>query len=124
MMDIEMLEKKGEATCHKESIVAVERQKDYKIGIGMRINKKEVKKFFVAIQVSLGINEDCSIDIGSLERRVRALRLLDSNGYTLCYGGNGSIYCELKIEREKLQKKVEELQILLSAYLGEEAVDS
>jgi len=124
MMDIDELEKKVEETCHKESIMAVEKNKDYKIGIGLRINKKKENKFFVAIQVSLGFNDDCSVDIGSLEKRVRALRLLDSNGYTLCYGGNGSIYCELKVKRANLEKKVEELQILLSAYLGEVADDN
>ncbi len=124
MIDLTRLEKKTEETCHKESIMAVEKYLGYKIGIGLRINKKKTRRFFVALLVSLGINEDCTIDVNVLNKKVEALRQLDKLGYKLSYGGNGSVYCERMTKKADLEKNISKLQEVLPEYLGCELIDN
>ena len=124
MIDLGRLETKTEESCHKESIMAVEKFQGYKIGIGLRINKRKTKKFFIALLVSLGINEDCTIDVNVLDKKVEALRQLDKLGYKLSYGGNGSVYCERATKKGELEKKISKLQEILPEYLGCELIDN
>ncbi len=124
MMDLAKLEAKTKESCHKESIMAVEKYRGYKIGVGLRINKKNTKRFFIALLVSLGINEDCTIDVDILEKKVEALRQLDKMGYKLSYGGNGSVYCERMTKKGEMEKRISKLQEVLPEYLGCELIDS
>ena len=114
LIKIDDLVKTAKVTGSKESIATLYQEKDYKIGVGVRIRKEEKVDVFTAASISLGFSDDCSVDLEQLTETVVLLRKLRDIGYCLCYIGHGWVYAERATRKKDAKQHVEELLKLLA----------
>jgi hypothetical protein len=113
MIKINDLVKTAKETGSEESVVTVDKKKDYKIGVGIRLRKRNKVEVFTAASIQLGVSDDCSVDLERLTRTVGVLWKFRDLGYCICYCGNGSIYVERETKEDDVKKNVVEMQKLL-----------
>ena len=97
-LDTAALLKEAEASEHKEAYRTLERNPNYRIGVGVRLTPSNLPTFFVEILIYL-CPSFSNADLDALEKSLTCLKELKTRNYTLtCQDGN-CISCEAAVPK-------------------------
>ncbi len=83
-IDIKALAAEAKIAKHKETYQLVEKNQNYRIGIGARADTSNFVSFFVEVIINLS-HESADVDLLLLEKALSCLKKLHRKGYALAY---------------------------------------
>ncbi|MBT0158811.1 AsnC family protein [Candidatus Bathyarchaeota archaeon A05DMB-2] len=111
-IDAAALLKEAEASEHKEAYRTLERNPNYRIGVGVRLIPPNPPNFFVEILIYL-CPSFSNADLDALERSLTCLKELKGRNYALtCQDGN-CISCEASLPKQRLAEEYADVKALM-----------
>jgi hypothetical protein len=111
-IDTGTLLEEAKASEHGEAYRTLERSKNYRIGVGVRLTPPKSPFFFVEVIISLCSSLD-EVDLDAVTKSLACLKKLEDRNYALtCQDGN-YISCELTVTALNLIEEFHETQMLI-----------
>ena len=102
--DIEGLEEQARNSEHDESYYTIERSEHFKVGTGVRVDKKHTTHFMeVIIQLC---SEGCTVDMELLDRKMEVIKEFSNSDYYLKCEDDSSVCCEKEIGKEEFEREL------------------
>lgn len=121
LIDAAALLEKAKTFEHQEAYRTLERNLDYRIGVGVRLTPKS-PSFFVEIMIylcpSLG-----NVDLNALEKSLACLKELKARNYVLTCQDDNCVLCEAAVTASNLINEYVKVKVLLKSsfsYRGSE----
>jgi hypothetical protein len=103
-LDAAALLEEAEASEHKEAYRPLERNANYRIGVGVRLTPPNPPTFFVEILIYM-CPTFSNADLDALEKSLACLKELKARKYSLtCQDGN-CISCEAAVPKQRLAEE-------------------
>jgi hypothetical protein len=99
--DVKALERGARKSQDKESFQVLAKMRNYRIGVGARLDSSGETCFFLEVLVDPCGNRS-SLDLDLMEKSLMVLRELSERGYTLTCEEDGSVSCEKSTAPEKV----------------------
>jgi len=115
-IETEKLKEKAMSDELRESYMTLDRESNYKLGVGVRTDETKSPLFFIEVVVSFGDVGD-ELDIEKQKRRLALLERLKGSDYHLTSEKDNSVVCEKNIEEEKVEHEYKELKKILEQLL-------
>ena len=109
LIDIKVLLEKAKNSEHKESYRVLERSRNYRIGIGARLEPTDQPSFFFEILVYL-CPQSSKFDLQVLEKNLVLLKELQARGYSLSCQDDRCISCETTVPPQNLAAEYENIK--------------
>jgi hypothetical protein len=114
---VKALLEEAKASEHKEAYKALDRNPNYRIGIGVRLTSPSSPSFFVEILIYLCPNLT-EANLMILEKSLTCLKELQARKYVLtCQDGN-CISCETAMPIQNIAKEYATVKSLMETHLG------
>jgi len=111
-VDIQALRKEADSSEHKEAYKVLEKSKNYRIGVGVRLESTNQPSFFLEVLVYLCPNSP-QVDISLLQKNVMFLRELQARGYSLVCQDDNCISCETTVSLQNLASEYETVKMVM-----------
>jgi hypothetical protein len=116
--DIKMLIEEAKASEHREAYRTLDRNLNFRIGIGVRLTPPDAPSFFVEILIYL-CPTFSKADLRVLEKCLACLQELQVRNYSLtCQDGN-CISCEKAVPSKELTEEYTVVKLLIKKYSKE-----
>ncbi len=116
-LDAAALLEEAKASEHKEAYRTLERNRNYRIGVGVRLAPPNPPTFFVEILIYL-CHSFSNADLDALEKSLICLKELKARNYALtCQDGN-CISCEAAVSAPSLVEEYTNVKALMKNSLG------
>jgi hypothetical protein len=106
--------KKQKASEHKEAYRTLDRNQNFRIGIGVRLNSPSAPSFFVEILIFLCPSLSTA-NLEALEKSLTCLKKLQARNYSLIGQDDNCISCETTIPAQNLAEEYAAVKSLLKA---------
>ena len=103
---------------HKEAYKILDRNADYRIGVGARTAPPNHPSFFVEILIYLS-RDDNKADLRILERSLACLKELQARNFKTVFQDDNCISCEAQVSGEKLESEYELTKSLVQSIFSE-----
>jgi hypothetical protein len=110
-LDTKTLLEEAKNAEHKEAYRTLDKNQNYRIGIGVRLTPPNTPSFFIEILLYLCPNTD-NVNLKTLEKHVTCLKTLQTKNYTLTCQDD-SISCEKTTPTQNLTKEYTTIKTLL-----------
>ena len=111
-IDVRSLQEEANKSEDKEAFTVLTRIRDFRVGVGARLESPAKPIFFIEIIASLCA--DCSVvNLNSLENKLLILRKLKERGYVLTCEENEDVSCEHAVPSENLTLEYEAAIIII-----------
>ena len=104
--DAATLLKEAETSEYREAYRAIEKNLNYRIGVGVRLTPPHPPSFFIEILIYLA-PDDGKVDVAVLEKSVSTLRELQARGFKAAFQDDNCISCEAQVSKERLLTECE-----------------
>jgi hypothetical protein len=116
-LNAKVLLEEAKASEHGEAYRTLDKNSNFRIGIGVRLTPSHQPSFFVEILIHLCPNFR-NADLDLLEKSLTCLKELKERNYALtCQDGN-CVSCEATVSAAKLVKEYDKVKALMEASLG------
>ena len=112
LIDIKVLLEKAKNSEHKESYRVLERSRNYRIGIGARLEPPDQPSFFFEILVYL-CPQSSKFDLQVLEKNLVFLKELQAREYSLSCQDDKCITCETTVPPQNLAAEYETIKSII-----------
>ena len=99
---MQALQEAAENSEHKESYLVLAKNRNYRLGVGVRLPSPTQSSFFLEVLVHLCSN-DSQVDLVLLEKKLSLLRELQERKYVLNCQNDSSIFSEITVPAETLE---------------------
>jgi hypothetical protein len=106
--------KKQKASEHKEAYRTLDRNQNFRIGIGVRLNSPSAPSFFVEILIFLCPSLSTA-NLEALEKSLTCLKKLQARNYSLIGQDDNCISCETATPAQNLAEEYAAVKSLLKA---------
>jgi hypothetical protein len=89
-IDTKTLAEEAKASKHKETYRLLEKNQNYRIGVGARADSPDAPSFFIEVVINLSSGSS-EVDLSRLEKSLHCLKMLQAKGYSLTYQDGNSI---------------------------------
>jgi hypothetical protein len=115
--DAEALLEEAKTSVHQEAYRTLERNPNYRIGLGVRLTPPTPPYFFVEILIYL-CRSFSNADLDALEKSLTCLKELKARNYALtCQDGN-CVSCEAAVSAPDLTEEYAKVKALMQASFG------
>ena len=111
-IDAHSLQEEANKSEDKEAFAVLTRIRDFRVGVGARLESPEQPIFFIEIIGSL-CTERHVVNLNSLEKNLAILRQLKERGYVLTCEEDGTFSCELAVPSENLAAEYEAATLII-----------
>ena len=111
-IDAHSLQEEANKSEDKEAFVVLTRIRDFRVGVGARLESPEHPILFIEIIGSL-CAERHVVNLNSLEKNLAILRQLKERGYVLTCEEDGTFSCELAVPSENLAAEYEAATLII-----------
>lgn len=101
-INVQALQEAAENSEHKESYLVLAKNRNYRLGVGVRLPSPTQSSFFLEVLVHLCSN-DSQVDLVLLEKKLSLLRELQERKYVLNCQNDSSIFSEITVPAETLE---------------------
>lgn len=108
-INVQALQEAAKNSEHKESYLVLEKNRNYRLGVGVRLPSPNHPSFFLEVLVYL-CSDDSQVDLLLLERKLSFLRELQEREYVLSCQNDSSIFGEITIPAENLETEYETIE--------------
>jgi hypothetical protein len=105
-IDIQALRKRAESSAHREAYSVLDRSRNCRIGVGVRLESPDQPSFFLEVLIYLCPNLH-RVNVSLLEKNVMLLKELQARGYYLVCQDDGSVSCEARVSLQDLDSECE-----------------
>jgi hypothetical protein len=117
LVDTAALLEEAKTSEHQEAYRTLERNPNYRIGVGVRLTPPNPPSFFVEILIYLCPNFS-NADLDTLEKSLTCLKELKARNYALtCQDGN-CVSCETLVLAPNLAEEYSKVKALMKASFG------
>jgi len=109
--DVEELKKKAEASPHGEAFEILNQSSEARLGVG--VSSKPSDLF---LEVTLRVFDEGVVDVDVLERRIRAVRALVGEGFTVRSEDDVGVTCEKSLPESGVSVEAAKLWGLLNSH--------
>ncbi len=113
-INIEDLLKAAKASEHREAYQTLEKNPNFRIGVGVRLAAPNTPSFFIEILLSL-CPDSTNVNLATLEKNVTCLKALHARNYTLTCQDDNCISCEKAAPAPNLTKEYTTIKALIDA---------
>lgn len=113
-LDTEALLKKAKTSEHGEAYRALDKNPNFRIGIGVRLTPPSTPSFFVEILIYLYANLS-TVDLEALEKSLTCLKELQARNYSLTGQDGNCISCETTKPAQNIAQEYAVAKSLLKA---------
>lgn len=104
LIDTKVLKSEAETSEHGESYRAIERSRNYRIGVGARLPSSGQAHYFLEVVIYL-CPRASEVNIPLLEKSLTFLKDLQARRYSLSCEDDGSISCEIVLKPDELDSE-------------------
>jgi hypothetical protein len=115
-IDARSLQEEANKSEDKEAFAVLTRIRDFRVGVGARLESPSKPIFFIEIIASLCADRSV-VNLNSLENKLLILRKLNERGYVLTCEEDEAISCELAAPSENLTLEYEAAILIINKYL-------
>ena len=115
-IDAHSLQEEANKSEDKEAFAVLTRIRDFRVGMGARLEFPAKPIFFIEIIASLCPDRPV-VNLNSLENRLLILRKLKERGYVLTCEEDGAISCELAVPSKNLTLEYEAAILIIKKHL-------
>lgn len=108
-INVQALQEAAENSEHKESYLVLAKNRNYRLGVGVRLPSPNQSSFFLEVLVHLCSN-DSQVDLVLLEKKLSFLRELQERKYVLNCQNDSSIFSEITVPAETLEAEYETIE--------------
>ncbi len=112
-LDTKILLEEAKNAEHKEAYRTLEKNQNYRIGIGVRLTLLNTPSFFIEILLYLCPNSN-NVNLKTLEKNLTCLKTLQTRNYTLTCQDDNCISCEKTTPTQNLTKEYTTVKALLT----------
>jgi hypothetical protein len=112
ILDVKALLKQAQGSEHGETYKTLDRNPNFRIGIGVRLTAPNTTSFFVEIIIYL-CPSSSKIDLKVLEKSLACLKELQARNYSLISQDDNCISCEITTPAQKLAEEYAAVESLL-----------
>jgi hypothetical protein len=99
---------------HQEAYRTLEKNSNYRIGVGVRLTQPKSPSFFVEILVYL-CSGSSNADLAALEKSLACLKELKARNYALTCQDNNCVSCEAAVTASNLIKEYVKVKALMKS---------
>ncbi|MFQ5821683.1 MAG: hypothetical protein ACE5I5_16990 [Candidatus Heimdallarchaeota archaeon] len=110
-IDVQALQETAKRSEHKEAYKVLEKSKNYRIGVGVRLRSPNQPSFFLEVLVYL-CTDDTQVDLPLLEKKLNFLKELQGRKYFLSCQNDSSIFGEITIPVVNLEVEYETIELI------------
>jgi len=111
-LDTKTLLKEAKNAEHKEAYRTLEKNQNYRIGIGVRLTPPNTPSFFIEILLYLCPNST-NVNLKTIEKNLTCLKALQKRNYTLTCQDDNCISCEKATPIQKLTEEYTTIKALI-----------
>jgi len=111
-LDTKTLLKEAKNAEHKEAYRTLEKNQNYRIGIGVRLTPLNTPSFFIEILLYLCPNST-NVNLKTIEKNLTCLKALQKRNYTLTCQDDNCISCEKATPIQKLTEEYTTIKALI-----------
>lgn len=112
-LDTETLLEEAKNAEHKEAYQTLDKNQNYRIGIGVRLTPFNTPSFFIEILLYLCPNSN-NVNLKTLEKHVTCLKKLQTRNYTLTCQDDNCISCEKTTPAQNITKEYKTIKALMA----------
>ena len=116
-IDAHSLQEEANRSEDKEAFAVLTRIRDFRVGVGARLESPANPIFFIEIIASLCTDRSV-VNLNSLENKLLILRKLKERGYVLTCEEDGAVSCELAVPSKNLTLEYEAALLTIKKYLN------
>jgi hypothetical protein len=117
-IDVRVLEDEAKTSEHKESYRELVRSREYRIGIGAKLDTSDHLSIF--IEINLNLCPEVGVDISLMEKKLMLMKELEARGYVLSCDGENDASCEMTLSAENLDSEYDTVKSLINRIMGAE----
>jgi hypothetical protein len=114
LVDAATLLEEAKASEHQEAYRTLERNLNYRIGVGVRLTPPKSPPFFVEVMIFLCPSLD-NVDLDVLEKSLACLKELKARHYALTCQDSNCISCEATVTAPNLTEEYVNVKALMKA---------
>ena len=103
---------------HKEAYKTLDRNLNYRIGVGARTAPPNPPSFFVEILIYLS-RDDNKVDVRILEKSIACFKELQARNFKTVFQDDNCISCEAQVSGEKLESEYQLIKSLVQSIFSE-----
>jgi hypothetical protein len=107
-IDVAKLMKDARKSPYRESSLPVIKGSNFKIYVSARFSSKKNCRFLIETCIYIH-PQDHDVDIEMMVKGIKVMKEIKAKGYTIKHYDNGSICCEIKAERNEIERLCEEI---------------
>ncbi|MFW6304613.1 MAG: hypothetical protein ACOC1V_02420 [Candidatus Saliniplasma sp.] len=111
-VDTSKLIEKAKGDDLKESYEVILKKKDYRIGVGARVDESQENTFFIEVVVPISSGEG-ELNMDRMKRRVDLLEKFEEYDYRMKCEKDNSVVCEKNVSEEGIEKEYQRLTCFL-----------
>ena len=106
-INVQALQEAAENSEHKESYLVLAKNRNYRLGVGVRLPSPNHPSFFLEVLVFLYPYSSSQVDLSLLEKKLTFLGELQERGYFLSCQNDSSICGEITVPPKNLETEYE-----------------